>query len=89
MRDCGVNARLALRLNSVLNVKAIVAAFNQEKALSRGLLRDYEPSFESLVFTVQCAQGVGPQQPRGSSRLVTTGSSSHRSERVHKEAASG
>ena len=57
--------------------------------LSRGLLRDYEPSFESLVFTVQCAQGVGPQQPRGSSRLVTTGSSSHRSERVHKEAASG
>ena len=28
-------------LNSVLNVKAVVAAFNQEKALvSRGLLRD-------------------------------------------------
>ena len=33
MRDRGVNARLALCLNSVLNVKAVVAAFNQEKAL--------------------------------------------------------
>ena len=33
-------------LHSVLNVKAVVAAFNQEKALvaSGGLLRDYEPS---------------------------------------------
>ena len=29
----GVNARLAFCLNSVLNVKAVVAAFNQEKAL--------------------------------------------------------
>ena len=29
----GVNARLAQCLNSVLNVKAVVAAFNQEKAL--------------------------------------------------------
>ena len=29
----GVNARLALCLNSVLNVKALVGAFNQEKAL--------------------------------------------------------
>ena len=33
MRDRGVNACLALCLNSVLNVKAVVAAFNQEKAL--------------------------------------------------------
>ena len=33
LRDRGVNARLALCLNSVLNVKAVVAAFNQEKAL--------------------------------------------------------
>ena len=32
-RDRGVNARLAWCLNSVLNVKAVVAAFNQEKAL--------------------------------------------------------
>ena len=45
MRDCGVNARLAQCLKSVFNVKAVVAAFNQEKALvgegpSRGLLRD-------------------------------------------------
>ena len=29
----GVNACLALCLNSVLNVKAVVAAVNQEKAL--------------------------------------------------------
>ena len=29
----GVNARLAECLNSVLNVKALVGAFNQEKAL--------------------------------------------------------
>ena len=29
----GVNARLAYCLNSVLNVKAVVAAFNQAKAL--------------------------------------------------------
>ena len=40
---------------SVFNVKAVVAAFNQEKALgSRGLLRDYEPSdgtFEALIHT--------------------------------------
>ena len=33
LRDRGVNAHLAYCLNSVLNVKAIVAAFNQEKAL--------------------------------------------------------
>ena len=33
LRDCGVNACLAQCLNSVLNVKAVVAAFNQEKAL--------------------------------------------------------
>ena len=29
----GVNVRLALSLNSVLNLKAVVAAFNQEKGL--------------------------------------------------------
>ena len=33
LRDRGVNALLALCLNSVLNVKAVVAAFNQEKTL--------------------------------------------------------
>ena len=33
LRDHGVNARLAKCLNSVLKVKAVVAAFNQEKAL--------------------------------------------------------
>ena len=44
-------------LHSVLNVKAVVAAFNQEKALpSRGLLRDYEPSdgpsFKALLSSI-------------------------------------
>ena len=29
----GVNARLAYCLNSALNVKALIGAFNQEKAL--------------------------------------------------------
>ena len=33
LRDRGVNARLAKCLNSVLNVKALVGASNQEKAL--------------------------------------------------------
>ena len=33
LRDQGVNDRLASCLNSVLNVKAVVAAFNQEMAL--------------------------------------------------------
>ena len=33
LSDCGVNTRLAYCLNGVLNVKALVAAFNQEKAL--------------------------------------------------------
>ena len=33
LRDRGVNALLALCLNSVLNVKAVVASFNKEKAL--------------------------------------------------------
>ena len=39
-----VNTCLALCLNSVLNVKALEGAFNQEKALvaNRGLLRDYK-----------------------------------------------
>ena len=43
----GVNTRLAQCLNSVLNMKAVVAAFN--------LLRDYEPSdgtFEALLEIV-------------------------------------
>ena len=33
LRDRGANARLARCLNSVLDVKGVVAAFNQEKAL--------------------------------------------------------
>ena len=34
----GVNTRLAKCLNSVLNVKALVGAFNQEKALVGALV---------------------------------------------------
>ena len=44
LRDRWVNVRLAYCLNSVLNVKAVVAAFNQEPLSSRGLLCDYKPS---------------------------------------------
>ena len=33
LRNRGVNARLAYCLNSILNVKALVGAFNQEEAL--------------------------------------------------------
>ena len=33
LRDRGVNVHLAQCLNSVLNVREVVAAFNQEKAL--------------------------------------------------------
>ena len=49
-----VYGRSAKYLTSVLIMKALVGAFNQEKAIhSRGLLRDYEPScvpsFEALL----------------------------------------
>ena len=47
-----VNARLAYCLNSVLNMKAVVAAFNQEKALEGAfsvIVNFREPSFEDLV----------------------------------------
>ena len=51
-------------LNSVLNVKVVVATFNQEGP-SRGLLRDYEtscgPSFEALqsILTISAATKIG------------------------------
>ena len=49
--------------NCVLNVKAVVAAFNQEKAL--GLPRDYEPSdgpsFESLFHMHYNIVSILPQ----------------------------
>ena len=53
--DLGVNARLAQCLNSVLNVKALVGAFNQEKALVWGLLRDceifdYEVEWDEIIY---------------------------------------
>ena len=45
---------------SVLNVKAVVAAFNQEKALSRGLLRDYEPSDGPFWSTILNPNTIDP-----------------------------
>ena len=47
-------------LFSVLNVKAVVAVFNQEKGEgpSRGLLRDYEPSDGAFWSTSQCWHSV-------------------------------
>ena len=44
-----VNVCVALSHNCALNVKAVVAAFNQEKALSWVLLRDCE-NFLDLRF---------------------------------------
>ena len=53
-------------------MKAVVAAFNQEKALSRGLLRDYEPSdgtFSSTsaddVLTAQVPEDGGRRHGAG------------------------
>ena len=48
LRDRAVNAHLAKCLNSVLNVKAVVAAFNQEKALVITNLR--MELFQALVL---------------------------------------
>ena len=52
---CGVNAHFAYCLNSVLNVKAVVAAFNQEKALVGAfsvVTNRRMELFEALVGTV-------------------------------------
>ena len=78
----GVNAHLAQYLDSVLNMKVVVAAFNQEKALvtSRGLLRDSEPSFQALVPAAaaphqhqprQCAESGGDQRENNRLQLDT------------------
>ena len=51
---------------NVLNVKVLVGAFNQEKALVGGLLRDYElsdgPSFQALSYTLFLSQEDLEQQ---------------------------
>ena len=52
LRDGGVYARLAPCLNSVLNVKALIGAFNQEKAL-------VGPSFEALVSMYVSIGSIG------------------------------
>ena len=55
----GVNICFAYCLYSVLSVKAVVAAFNQEKPL---VIRDYEPSngpsFQALPRTVSWQNGA-------------------------------
>ena len=38
-------------------MEAVVAAFNQEKALSRGLLRDYKPSDGTFSSTGNGKEG--------------------------------
>ena len=48
LRDRGVNARLAWCLNSVLNVKAVVATFNQAFSVITNLLMEL---FQALVNT--------------------------------------
>merc|ERR1711978_439459 len=56
--DRGVNARLAWCLNSVLNVKAVVAAFNQEKALVGAFSVIVQPVVEPMEHcTALCAGG--------------------------------
>ena len=64
MRDRGVNARLAKCLNSVLNLKAVVTAFNQEKALV-GALGAFSvitnlrmELFEALVVMGEWSEGM-------------------------------
>ena len=48
----GVNAGLAKCLNSVLNVKALVVAFNQEKALiGASMIVKAVVSFAALVYS--------------------------------------
>ena len=48
----GVNAGLAKCLNSVLNVEAVVAAFNQKKALVRAfsVIVKTDGSFTALIY---------------------------------------
>ena len=48
LRDRGVNAHLAKCLNSVLNVKALVGAFNQEKALVGAFSVIVQPVLEPM-----------------------------------------
>ena len=66
-----VNVWLVLCLHSVLNVKVLVGAFNQEKAL----LRDYEPlcgpSFEALPSAAGGGVQVAGVQPQLEAVLVT------------------
>ena len=65
----GVNARLAKCLNSVLNVKALVGAFNQEKALVGAFAVIVQPVVEPMdrltalvcsLWTVYCGPGTQP-----------------------------
>ena len=56
--QCSKASNEGSRRRSVLNVKVLVGAFNQEKALCRGLLCEYRPScgpsFAGLMLSVIC-----------------------------------
>ena len=56
LRDRGVNARLAQCLNSVLNVKALVGAYNQEKALVGAFSVIVQPVVEPMEHYTALAQ---------------------------------
>ena len=83
LRDRGVHARLAYCLNSVLNVKAVVAAFNKEKALvgafSHGLVKVPNISFSTstnnhrtVLRGVAASRFVGRQDLMAYKGLVLT-----------------
>ena len=54
LRDRGVNTRLTKCLNSVLNVKALVGAFNQEKALVGAFSVIVQPVVEPMDRFAVC-----------------------------------
>ena len=88
---CGVKARLAYCLNSVLNVKALIGAFNQEKALVGAFsvivqfhrLIVYGTSYFSLDFQFHefhvCRLEELERQSKGSGSVTSSGSESSRS----------
>ena len=80
MRDRGVNAHLAKCLNSVLNVKALVAAFNQEKALVGAfsvITKLWMDLFEALVDTTLCSVCHLVVQPGAVSEAHLQGGGAH------------
>ena len=67
-----LNAHLAWCLNSVLNVKAVVAAFNQEKAL----VGAFSVITNLRMELFQALPGTSPASPLPPSPLITASSQS-------------